>query len=241
MKKLFTTLVVLLFVLSLVGCDAQEEQTTEDTTAAESEAKGETFTQKFTDFVKKKLSAKYYVEYEVDSGEQKMNMKQWVAGPTKIRMDITMPEGEARTYILGDTIYSCNTLEGDWQCIKMSGLEETKQLASDYFKDVEDNPDDYDISYAGTKQVAGVKTFCFETSVTDQGHTADVLQCFSAEGVPLYMKFEVEGMTGEMVAKSYSKNVKDSDFVVPAEAKDMTAEMEKIKKQMEEMGMDMPQ
>jgi predicted small lipoprotein YifL len=220
MKKLFTTLVVLLFVLTLIGCDAEQAETTAPakTTAAESESKGESFTGKFMDFVKKKLSAEYVVTYEITADDQKYTMKQYVSGKN-MRTDMTLDQGEARTYILDKVFYTCMNTDG-WQCFKMESPE-TEQLATDYMADVEMNPDNYDISFSGTKTVAGEKAFCFDVTVKQEGLTADVSQCFSAEGVPLYIKADAKGTSMEMIAKSYSKNVKDSDFTVPAKAQDV--------------------
>lgn len=228
MKKLF---LITLIALMVLGCAAEQSGTSAKTSAdsevsaPESDAKAETFSEKFEDFVKKKFSAQFVVEYDMKGGEESYTMKQYVSGK-KMRMDMTVEGRQIRTYLLDAVFYSCTNMEGDWQCIKIDSGEDTEKLAADYFEDVENNPDKYDIKYSGSKTVAGVKASCFTTTVTEEGMSADVVQCFSAEGVPLYLKADSDGMVAEMIAKSYSKVVKDSDFKLPAEAQDLSALMQ---------------
>jgi hypothetical protein len=88
---------------------------------------------------------------------------------------------------------------------------------TDSVKNIEENPDDFKIYADGTKTIAGTVAKCFRITAS-QG---DVRECFSKEGVPLYMTSKSSGYEFTMEATSYKTSVSNSDFTPPAAAVDM--------------------
>ncbi len=224
MKHIITILLVVA-LLALAGCKegpATEDKTTTDTTSTTTESKSESgFVEKFADFTKLKTSLQYSVTYDVNvPNQQKYTMSQYFGGEGKMRADMKMQQGEARTYILGSTFYSCNNMQGSWMCMK---IESQDQDTTQQFNQVEQNPEDYDIDSDGTMSVAGTTAICFK--IDSAAQNAEMRECFSKEGVPLYMKMTSQGMTTELKATRYSASVKASDFELPAKATDVNEMM----------------
>jgi hypothetical protein len=236
--KRVTILVLLILAIGLMGCaeDLEKKSTSRPSTSgsaevsAEKESGSSGLSEKFMDFVTKKVSAEYMVEYDMKmTGDETQSfvMTQYIKGE-KMRFDMDTPEGDVRSYMMDNAFYTCTNTEGDWMCMKMSmdmtGQDSTMQTTG-YFEDVESAPDNYDISYDGTMRVAGAMTACFKISFAESGFTGELRECFSKEGVPLYMLVEGDGSKTEMKAKSYERSVSSSAFELPAEAQDLSAMM----------------
>ena len=97
------------------------------------------------------------------------------------------------------------------------------------FKAIEENPDDYDVTYGGTRDVAGTTAHCWRISYAGQ----DMEECLSSEGVPLYMEISGPSMSYVMRATRYSTKVSASDFDLPAEAQDMENMAQQMMEQMQ--------
>jgi len=249
MKKILVILAILVLALSLVGCEEEDEKDhghphadddgdDMESGSAEADVEEESeagFGEKFTDLIKNKMSGEYTVEYKMSTNDPETDgyvMKQFFGGKDKFRSDVKMDEGEARMYMVKGTLTSCNDMQGDWQCMKMEGMDESVDMSAQ-FKGIDENPADYDINFKGTKKVAGATAYCFDVMHAELG-MGEMQYCLSKEGVPLLMTFDIEGMEGEMRATTFKKSVKSSDFVPPAEAQDMSAMMEEMMGQMPE-------
>src|SRR3989338_3874322 len=146
-------------------------------------------------------------------------MTQYRKGDSKLRTDLSGQGYVVRTYILSDQSYSCSQQAGVWSCTSFSS-EELSGPSSDPQSDLEDLSK-YEINSLPDKSVAGVQAKCF--SVKDESVTS--MYCFSQEGVLLYL--ESKGVVGgapvdlRMEAKSYTTQVSDSDFELPAEPQEL--------------------
>lgn len=170
----------------------------------------------FKKFIGMKSTASWQVTYQMTSNTAgqafSAEMKQYVKG-TKIRQDITTQGIEVWTFILSDGIYSCNKATGDWSCLKIdANIPETERVQ----KELEANPDKFNVVFIGTKTVAGTTTQCYKASNLE-GYAVEY--CFSKEAVPLYIKTEGQNVLMEITATSYSTSVPADAFTVPAEAK----------------------
>ncbi|MFH1064520.1 MAG: hypothetical protein V1729_05545 [Candidatus Woesearchaeota archaeon] len=257
MKKILCILVLLTLALSIAGCgdgaDDTDRSQTDDSgatdvadtpdagTAEVSTEKGSdsSMGEKFTDFITKKKNSEYVVEYDMTSNDPNMKsytMTQYLSG-SNMRTDMQMEQGETRAYIIGKTMTSCNDMQGGWTCMKIDMPEENN--INQMMDSVESRPDDYDVSPDGTKKVAGVTAICFNVKVSKDKTQATLRECFSKEGVPLYLKMDSEGRMTEMTAISYNNHVPAGTFTPPAEAQDMNAIMENMKANLPE-GYEMP-
>ena len=248
MKKILISLVclaVLVLALGIGGCSegpsddsqaaASEEGSAEVSVEEGSEA---SFSDKFKDFVSMKTGLEYTVSYDFSSkgmGQtDTYTMTQYFGGKNRMRMDSEIEGHAARVIMDGSAIYSCNKESGAWQCMKFDTGDEMED-STEQFRMVEDNPDEYDITYAGTMKIAGATAHCYAVSVAG----AELKECFSKEGIPLYMLMKSSGFESEMKATTYKASVKDSDFDLPAEPIDMEQMMQQAMANMPE-GYDVP-
>lgn len=248
MKKYAILAILLLCVSIIFGCandtnntetmntestnaDSSTESETQSTESASSsvepKAEGEDWTKKFVDFTKNKLSNKYTIKYKMTTpqeGMEKLTATQYFESKKKMRMDMKIQGMEVRTYVMGDTFYSCNKADS-WTCMKFTSDEEYENMdLNANFDDIDAMPQNYDISYAGTKQVAGKTAVCFTVDHPE----AELEECFSKEGIPLYIKVGFDGEESVMEALEFSSSIPAGTFDLPAEPTDMNAMLENM-------------
>jgi hypothetical protein len=151
-----------------------------------------------------------------------MQLTQYMKTEKKIRMDMMAAGTESQTFMVNGVATVCSKISGSWNCFKMDTDQQEEQTPASerYETQIEENPSDYGIVADGTKQVAGVTATCFK--ITQNADNVEARYCFK-DSVPLYIYTKSPDFTSEMTATSYSKSVSDSDFVPPAEAKDINA------------------
>jgi len=154
-------------------------------------------------------------------------MTQFAKGLDKIRIDTEANGQTIRSYMLSGKLYMCTKDKGaQWSCLDLSAEQEGSREQPGEIPGITQGRADanleqykqYNIQYDGTMEVAGVIAPCFK--ITGISNTS-VRYCFSMEGVPLYSLISTSAggmkVEQEMKAKSYTKSVSDSDFVLPAE------------------------
>ncbi|MDD5182330.1 MAG: hypothetical protein PHC66_04135 [Candidatus Nanoarchaeia archaeon] len=166
----------------------------------------------------------YSITYDVTSnydGEtQSSTIKQVISG-TKIKYDITTENSPVRavTIMTDGKYYTCALGTGQDVCYEMS-IDLAQPVvtgeASETAKRFENTPD---ITYDGTKIIAGAVTYCYKTS----SDGADYKFCLHKDnGMLLGMYTTVEGTTTELEATSFSTATpSDSEFTLPAPAQTM--------------------
>lgn len=133
-----------------------------------------------------------------------------------MRTDMVVGSTTVRSYILSGIFYSCYDIAEKWACTKYPQSAQVSTVLAQ--GEVEKNPGKYAAVPDGTMQLAGVTANCFNVTGLESGFT--IRYCFSSEGAPLYIL--VTGMADgrpqymEIKATEYSKQVLDSDFVLPA-------------------------
>ena len=164
-----------------------------------------------------KATLKWQISYNLISQAQGNNfqapMIQYVDGKNKVRTDVTTQGVEARTYFVDGTIISCTQNSGAWNCYKS---EPQKNHVSDTENDVQISKDKYAITSDGAKTVAGASTKCFK--IVEKSSAATIRECFSSEGLPLYISYVSSDSTTEMTATKYSTTLASGTFDVPVAA-----------------------
>jgi len=166
----------------------------------------------------------YSVTYDVTTnygGEtQSSTIKQVISG-TKMKYDITTENSPVRaiTIMTDEKYYVCSLGAGQDMCFEMetdSSEPTTADQASDTAKEFENTPD---ITYDGTKILAGVTTYCYKT--TSDG--ADYKFCMHKDnGMVLGMYTTSSGTTTEMEATAFSTATPSaSEFALPAPVQTM--------------------
>jgi outer membrane lipoprotein-sorting protein len=164
--------------------------------------------------------ATYDIFVNYDGTQQRSTMTQYFKGADKVRMDISAEGQEMRTYMVSDEYTTCFK-QDEWQCMSLTGNDEESEVAekvidTEIFNETEE---DVDVSILPPRTIAGKVASCFRITYTDG--TSDY--CLSKEGIPLYSKTTDAQGSSEMIATSVSTSVPDSDFVLPAEPRDMPA------------------
>jgi hypothetical protein len=173
-----------------------------------------------SDLYNRQKTAEFLVSYDVttsmSAGVTKMD--QYLKGMSKIRIDTKSQGVDSRAYMLSDILYSCMMQGGAWKCYKMDVPLNMSELAS---ADFSKNLDTYTIVKDGSMSVAGTSAACYKLTEISTGHESR--SCFSAEGVPLYVKSTATNpstgtFTSELTATNYGTSVPDSVFELPAVA-----------------------
>jgi uncharacterized protein YcfL len=165
--------------------------------------------------MKMKANIQWKAVYDISAAGKSYEMTQYIKGLKRFRTDMSLQGMESRTYMVDDVYSSCTKVMDKWNCFK---IDVPKQDESD--KAIQSNPTDYTIVADGTMNVAGTTAKCFK--VTGLKIEGTFRYCYSNEGVLLYTKMQTAQATTEMTAKSYTTSVSDSEFVLPAEATQMT-------------------
>lgn len=224
MKNKAILMAAVLAVLLLAGCSQQGQQQANNGNGGNSQPSGDNGGNNggmnFLSIPNPALSNGYRVAYELEAGGvQGMQTVQYVKGKN-VRMDAIMPSQsiETRSITNLETMQTINCMKGPqgFACYRISA-EGTDTGGAEQIDDVRSAPQNFDITYDGTMQVAGTTANCFRM-VPKNKSFASMKSCFSAEGVPLYL--QVIGNDSktvvEMQATSYSTNVADSEFEPPA-------------------------
>ena len=152
----------------------------------------------------------YAADYEVSASmDEEMTMSQYVDGD-QMRTDMIQDDMETRVFINETGAYIC-VRAAEWTCMSAPRTYDTNVTPVDV-EEVEESPDDYNITSLPDRTVAGTQASCF--AMTDE--TSDVEYCLSQEGVPLLMIVENDERF-EMRATSYTTTVPPGTFELPAE------------------------
>lgn len=220
-------LIICLLVVFLLGCKTQQGQSQQTSEQQQTSAndkprsQGSSVSSELTQFLSNKANLQWKIAYDVATEAQgqsiSMKMTQYYKGAKKIRTDMRTQGVESRTYIVNDELTVCSQTQDSWNCFKTQ-LQEDK--IGDTEKDFQSNLGNYNAVADGSKTVAGTSAKCFK--VTDKSNKISMRECFSGDGIPLYIYMAGQGFTTEMTAASFSKTVSDSDFEVPAGAQTST-------------------
>ncbi|MCX6770372.1 MAG: hypothetical protein NT051_06930 [Candidatus Micrarchaeota archaeon] len=167
--------------------------------------------------MRSKTQWKATYDITTDMTAAKMPMTQYVKGD-KSRIDSAVAGYTGRAYVLAGKYYSCMQQASEWTCYESS----MDAAQADVQSQLQSNPSKYKSVSDGTKQVAGVTASCFKLENVEG---AAMRYCFAKEGVPLYIS--ITGTSGGqaativMTATSYTTDVSDSDFALPAAAQQM--------------------
>jgi hypothetical protein len=167
------------------------------------------------------------------------DMTQYIKGENKMRMDSSyVMNGQAtetRMYLVDKVFTSCSKMAGDWSCMKLSTPNQKDPAETK--KEMEDNIKTSSVTRLADRVVIGINTKCYHAVMSITNADPEVRQriidagmenweatyCISNDGVALYSEAKSGDMTIVSEAKSYKKGTADSDYVPPAEAKDLSS------------------
>jgi hypothetical protein len=178
--------------------------------------------QSLIDLVKNR-AASYKVTYDMTQTGQadKTTITQYFKAPF-FRQDMTISAGGQTTTFITlvrpEGTYTCGTLLGPTPgCFSFGGAAGgAGGLGAPQAPQVV--PQDLaGIGFvaSGTRTVAGRDARCFTLTGGAQAPGAQVVSCYTAEGVPVYMSSKAGGTEVTMSATAFSTNVSEADFAVP--------------------------
>lgn len=143
-------------------------------------------------------------------------------GRDRSRLDMESEQMNLRAYVTeGATVDSvvCFGLESNWTCMKSSSKP------NNTVEQFSGNLAGYTVSALPSKTVAGISASCYNLTGIQDDSTAWVAQCYSSDGIVLYMQVLSQTESGPqtltMTATSASRSVSDADFIPPAEPQDI--------------------
>jgi len=168
--------------------------------------------------------------------EYKAQMAYYIMGENKMRVDTLadMPgAGESRFYMLDGSFIMCNKQGGEWNCIKMPPQKDSSKDPKKQAEDIQKDIDLSEISQLPDRVIAGVTAKCYKMILTITSAEAkkaglsswENIYCVSPEGVLLFSDSRNENMHVIQEASSYKNSAADSDFVPPAQPKDLASGM----------------
>ncbi len=168
------------------------------------------------------------VTYKVTSGADNQVFEQeWVVvqRPPDTRFELSSAEGivQFRTIIIsrGGKSYLCFSIGGEESCFESSAESTGAQTAAfdpifEISRELAEEAGDVDIIDRSQRRIAGVDASCF-TVRSDISGLGDGEVCFSAEGILLLLRSEVDDVGSTIEATSASTDVTDEDFELPYE------------------------
>jgi len=154
-------------------------------------------------------NVKYRINYTIDVILANVSFEEYAKGRDR-RTDSNVT-GEFRTYKLNGVYYGCTLNDSEWSCKKAVN-------PVSFFPAVNKNSlSNFTVTGMPGRQIAGVSAKCFNLV----GSWATMDYCLSAEGAPLYISANSGGVNGKpvpivQVATSYTTQVSDPDFELPA-------------------------
>lgn len=173
-----------------------------------------------SDILKAGKTSSYKVTYKwtTSAGGQTQTSEQtWYYKPPLARFDFAAGPGATfSVYALPDGTYVCTGAGGQLFCQKGpagSGLDANP--AASFGLQLQDHPEQFNSSFAGTRTIAGQAASCYAVKALTGATFGDVTSCYSSGGVPLYTQIKSQGSEFTMEASGFSTNVSDADFVLP--------------------------
>ncbi|MEM4336636.1 MAG: hypothetical protein QXG86_01380 [Candidatus Woesearchaeota archaeon] len=209
-------LFLLFFSFLFVSCSEKKQSNNLTSKNEEKVYEKESTTQEdaklsLSSIIKNKIR-EFKVTYVVSSDYEKSEMTMYYKGQNH-RIDFQKSaeaDGEnfkTSLFNINGKLYSCiETPKVMCYTIESSEKETSTFSAS---REIEENIERYEISKLPSRTIAGVTTACYKIKAGEE----TIEQCYSKEGIVLYIK----ASNYEMTAKNYALSVADSVFVLPAE------------------------
>ncbi|MBI4148086.1 hypothetical protein HY490_02240 [Candidatus Woesearchaeota archaeon] len=120
-------------------------------------------------------------------------------------------------YFIDDKGYTC-IKDKKWACTELAPEQiETAHSAPGSQQAVEQSPELYNAQQTADRTIAGEQAHCFETSFEPApGTTLQTEYCYTADGIPLYIKTTSGEVTSEVTATNVKRIVEEKEFEIPA-------------------------
>ncbi len=151
----------------------------------------------------------------------------WFVKPPRERFDSTAGAAGQRTttslFALVDGTFLCYQDVPKPVCLVMSGRTSALQQneSASVHEQIVQHPEQFEGVLIDTPRIAGQQAYCYSVrAIAGQASgLADGRFCYSARGIPLFLRFSTRGAEVSMVATRLSASVLDADFLLPGTPK----------------------
>lgn len=154
-------------------------------------------------------------------GQGEVLEQTWYFKPPKARFDMAAgtggDTGRISMFMLENGTFLCTEGGGEKSCLKTSAEAAAAQNAGfDLQDDFRNDPAAFNATLRETRTLAGEQAFCYLVRGAQTLGFTEGTFCYSRTGIPLLLEWGASGASFKMEATSFSTNVPDSDFQLPA-------------------------
>lgn len=133
-----------------------------------------------------------------------------------LRYDMSMENMDTRTWLTPDKIVVCRQLQLSLPetCNELPRLSGQGGPTVDA-EEIQQEEADYTITSLGQRTIAGETGNCYQLIYSGAEETVESEYCGTSDGILLYSKTIIEGMTSEMTATNVARSVPDAEMVPP--------------------------
>ncbi|MGH2377313.1 MAG: hypothetical protein ACRDGT_02430 [Candidatus Limnocylindria bacterium] len=145
----------------------------------------------------------------------------WYFKPPNTRLDMSMDAssgGKISMFMLETGTFMCTEASGQNSCLQVPGEAAAGQnMGFDIQSSFQDDPTAFNATTREERTIAGQQAHCYVIAGTPiSGFTSGTF-CYTRTGIPLLSEWDAQGSSFKMEATSFSADVPDSDFELPAE------------------------
>ena len=181
----------------------------------------------FADILQSGKLASYRISYKMTTtqtgqGTPASLEQTWYFKPPNTRFDMTIDAasggGKISMFYLETGTYMCTDSSGQASCLKLPGEAAAGQnLAFDIQSSFQDDPAAFNATSKEQRTIAGQPALCYLIAGNPVVGFSSGTFCYTRTGVPLLSEWSAGGASINMEATSFSADVPDSDFKLPAE------------------------
>ncbi len=169
--------------------------------------------QELLGFFDRQQTLRYTVEYQTTVQGQYLLMTQFVdTGGVRVRTDMDAQGIEMRTIYADRIAYTCMNM-GSWSCFEATSDDEIPETTGVLAREEFEQDRSLAVTRTDARTVAGVVAQCFIYTMDDVRSE----QCFSPEGVPVFVETSADGHTSRTQATSYELSLPANAFELPAQ------------------------
>ena len=123
----------------------------------------------------------------------------------------------AANYVLHGQYYACQMEKNQWTCYEFPKppQDPTPQIQQAIQEDLEK----LDITDGGTQTLLNTPTHCYNLHYEESDKKGQTTYCYEEQGILLYSHTQTDTFESSLTAQSYSSDVRDSEFTLPAAPK----------------------
>lgn len=146
----------------------------------------------------------------------------WYFKPPNTRFDMlgdaSTGGGKISMYMLETGTFMCTEGEGQTSCLSIPGDAATSQnMGLELQNSFQNDPSAFNATSREERTIAGQQAHCYVLAASALVGFSSGTFCYTKTGIPLLSEWSADGATFKLEATSFSADVPDSDFKLPAQ------------------------